>query len=551
MSAIEILKFGSSVLRTPEDLYVAVDEIYRRWRAGYLVLAVVSAFEGVTDGLLAAAADTLGPDCPDATAAYLATGEIRTAALLHGNLRRYGLPSRMVDPREIALRAEGTPLESTPIAVDTASLEAFWARDAILVLPGFFGIAPGGGIALFGRGGSDLSALFIAAALNAGCRLLKDVPGVFDTDPARSASAHRFTALSWERAIAVAGPLIQPKALHFARTRSLSFEVGRPNEAAGTKVGHTHDEWGQSADAPRRGRPVRVALFGCGVVGRGVYETLKRYPETFEVRHVIVRHLERYPEIAELSVDPSVALSDAVDVVVVCFGGDTQAYSLIETALRAGKYVATANKSALASHGGALLRHTCGMGRRLWHSAAVAGALPALETIERFPSEVQEIRGILNGTCGVVLDAWAQGRTREEAIALAQRLGFAEENPSRDLSGRDAADKLALLIHKAFDVWIDPEQIPTVGIDGLHGDPAGYKLIARATRTAQGITARVSPELLPPASFLAQASGPENRLEIELATGTSLRLRAQGAGRWPTTISVLGDLHEIARRIAM
>jgi homoserine dehydrogenase len=157
----------------------------------------------------------------------------------------------------------------------------------------------------------------------------------------------------------------------------------------------------------------------------------------------------------------------------------------------------------------------------------------------------------LNGTCGVVLDAWAEGRTREEAVALAQRLGFAEENPSRDLSGRDAADKLALLIHKAFDVWIDPERIPTVGIDSLHEDPGGYKLIARAARTAQGITARVAPELLPPPSFLAQAGGPENRLEIELATGASLRLRAQGAGRWPTTISVLGDLHEIARRIAM
>lgn len=551
MSAIEILKFGSSVLRTPADLHVAVDEIYRRWRDGYLVLAVVSAFEGVTDGLLAAVADTVGPDCPEAAAAYLATGEIKTAALLHGSLRRYGLPSRMVDPREIALRAEGTPLESTPNSVDTASLETLWGRDAILVLPGFFGIGPEGQIALFGRGGSDLSALFIAAALNAGCRLLKDVPGVFDADPARSANAHRFTALSWERAIAVAGPLIQPKALHFARSRSLSFEVGRPNEAAGTKVGHTHDEWEQSLDAPRRGKPVRVALFGCGVVGRGVYETLKRYPEIFEVRHVIVRHLERYPEIAELSADSSAALRDTVDIVVVCFGGDTEAYSLIQSALQAGKYVVTSNKSALTSHGGALLRHTGGTGRRLWHSAAVGGALPALEAIDRFPFEVREIRGILNGTCGVVLDAWAEGRTREEATALAQQLGFAEENPSRDLSGRDAADKLAFLIHKAFRTWIDPDDIPTRGVDTLQNDPAGYKLIARAARAVQGITACVSPEFLPPTSFLGQARGPENRLEIELATGEILRLSAQGAGRWPTTISVLGDLHEIARRITM
>jgi homoserine dehydrogenase len=146
-----------------------------------------------------------------------------------------------------------------------------------------------------------------------------------------------------------------------------------------------------------------------------------------------------------------------------------------------------------------------------------------------------------------VLDAWADGRTREDAVALAQAQGFAEENPSRDLSGADSADKLALLIQKAFDVWIDPVQIPTLGIDTLQHDPTGYKLIARATRTVQGIIARVAPERPPPESFLGLARGPENRLEIELTTGEIVRFRGQGAGRWPTTVSVLGDLHEIAR----
>ena len=319
MVSIEVLKFGSSVLRSPGDLHVAVDEVYRRWRAGCQVLAVVSAFDGVTDGLLADVTEALGTACPEATATYLATGEIKTAALLHGSLRQYGLPSRIADPREIDLRAEGSPLESAPIHVDRAALDRLWQHTPILVLPGFYGIDPEGRIALFGRGGSDLSALFLAAALRAGCRLLKDVPGVFDMDPARSMTAHRFTSISWERAVQVAGPLIQPKALDYARTHDLSFEVGRPNEATGTLVGHMHDEWETSSSSPPRNspatppRPLRVALYGCGIVGRGVYEALRRYPRRFEIRHVIVRNIERYPDIYPVTDDCARGFEDAVE----------------------------------------------------------------------------------------------------------------------------------------------------------------------------------------------------------------------------------------------
>src|SRR5277367_1356765 len=101
MPVVQVLKFGSSVLRSPGDLHVAVDEIYRHWRGGCRVLAVVSAFEGVTDQLIAEAADVLGAECPEAIAAYVATGEQRTAALLLGSLLKSGIPSRMTDPREI------------------------------------------------------------------------------------------------------------------------------------------------------------------------------------------------------------------------------------------------------------------------------------------------------------------------------------------------------------------------------------------------------------------------------------------------------------------
>lgn len=541
-----VLKFGSSVLRSAGDLHIAVDEIYRHWRLRYRVLAVVSAFEEVTDDLMGEVVDTIGAECPEATAAYVATGEQQTAALLLGSLHQYGLPARLIVPSTIALLAEGPLLESIPISVDGAALDALWQVDPILVLPGFYGIDAQGRTALFGRGGSDLSALFLAAALGAECRLCKDVLGVYDADPAGSKLAHRFSALSWETAIQVAGPLIQPKALTFAQGRALTFEVGRPNEGAATTVGHAHDEWAVPLPPSRA---LRIALLGCGVVGRGVYETLKRYAQSFEIRHILVRNVERYPDIEHLTAEPSVVIDEDIDVVIACIGGIAPAYSLIAASLSAGKFVITANKAAIAAHGRTLSKYTRGADRRLWYSAAVGGAMPAIETLANLDSPVKEIRGIVNGTCGVVLEAWAEGRTREEAIALAQAQGFAELDPTRDLSGEDSADKLSLLTEAAFNAWIDPQSIATQGIDLITTDPKGYQLIARARRCAQGVMPSVAPETSPPWSFLGRSKGPENRLEIELETGEVIQLKAQGAGRWPTTISVMGDLHEIARLV--
>jgi homoserine dehydrogenase len=186
----------------------------------------------VTDKLIEEAASIVATNVSEATAAYIAQGEKQTAALLVGSLARCGIPARMVEPYEIGLIAEGTPLESTPISVDATALGRLWPIHPILVIPGFYGVDSQGCTALFGRGGSDLSALFLGSALHASARLLKDVSGVYDADPASSTLAHRFTALSWKTAIEVAGPLIQAKALRHAQSRALPFYVGRPNERA-------------------------------------------------------------------------------------------------------------------------------------------------------------------------------------------------------------------------------------------------------------------------------------------------------------------------------
>jgi homoserine dehydrogenase len=550
MSMIEVLKFGSSVLRTPDDLPVAVDEIYRHWRAGRRVLAVVSAFEGVTDRLFKEASTLFGANPSPATAAFVATGERRTATLLVGSLIRCGVPARVIEPLEIGLVAEGTSLESSPVRVEVAALGRFWRGSAILVLPGFYGVDDDGRTALFGRGGSDLSALFLAAALGADCRLLKDVNGVFDADPAGNKLAHRFSALSWSTAIKVAGPLIQPKALRYAQERGRTFWVGRPNEHAATLVGQAIDEWTAPSSARRS---MRVALLGCGVVGRGVYEQLKCYPRTFDIRHVAVADPTKHPDVARVTGDASVVLDESIDIVVECIGGVTAPYPLIAAALAAGKVVITANKALIAAHWAELGRYARDPDRQLWFSAAVGGALPVLETLENLAalkSPVRELRGSINGTCGVVLDARANGKTRQEAIALARAGGFAEADPTRDLSGRDSADKLVLMIHAAFGARIAPDAVLTCGIDSITDHAKGYKLIARARREGTRITASVGPELMGEETFLGQARGAENRLEIELMSGEVIRLCGQGAGRWPTAVSVVADLHEAARRAA-
>lgn len=370
MLDIEVLKFGSSVLRSASDLNVAVDEIYRRLRSNCRVLAVVSAFEGVTDQLLEEASKIFGIGQPGATASYLARGEQRTAARLLDRLIRCGIPARVVEPREIRLVAAGSSLDSAPQEVDAVALDRFWQEFPVLVMPGFYGVDALGHTMLFGRGGSDLSALFLAGKLRARCRLLKDVDGVYDADPAGGNKAHRYASISWATALKVAGPLIQSKALLYAQSRAIPFSVARPNEAAGTLVGEATDEWSEALTVDR---PLRVVLLGCGVVGRGVYENLKGYPEVFELCHVVVRDIENYTDIDERTSDRGVVSDSKIDVVVDCIGGGEPAFALISAALKLGQIVVTANKLVILTHWQKLAKYARGPRRQLWFSAAAGG----------------------------------------------------------------------------------------------------------------------------------------------------------------------------------
>jgi homoserine dehydrogenase len=231
---LTILKFGGSVLRGEADLPAAVSEV-ERWLADGPVVAVVSAFEGTTDRLLSQAGRYAADPPTEAVAMLLATGEFTTAALLALALQRAGVRSRVLNPGALRLRTRGAGADADPCGVDVARVRAALAKAPVAVVPGFIGEDAGGSYTLLGRGGSDLTALFLATR----CRLIKDVDGLYERDPALPGPPPgRFSRVSWGRALELDGGIVQHKAVKLAQGLGLEFEVGEFGSANPTVVGH-------------------------------------------------------------------------------------------------------------------------------------------------------------------------------------------------------------------------------------------------------------------------------------------------------------------------
>src|SRR5690348_5470392 len=403
-----VLKFGSSVLRSEADLPRAVHEIYRWLRDGYSVVAVVSAFGKTTDQLLASAREYSEQPPEGALALLLSTGEKRAAALLALALDRAGIPASAFDPSRLGLRTSGRNLNAEPVRLNVGAIRKALDNSRVAVVPGFIGEMQDGRTSLLGRGGSDLSALFLAIHLRARCRLLKDVDGVYDHDPHVSA-ARCYASLTWEDALCIGGRIIQQKALRFAREHGQSFEVASLGAEQATNVGAESTAFFLSRTKPAQ---IRVALLGLGTVGYGVHRGLAAHPETFEVVGIAVRKLHRPGQNVPqdlLSTDASDVVSRDCDVVIEALGGVQPASDCIRTALLAGKHVVTANKAALANHP-ELHKIARQNGVQLLCSAAVGGAVPVLETLQYLATEkeIATVEGVLNGTTNFILHELAR-----------------------------------------------------------------------------------------------------------------------------------------------
>ncbi|HEU4795730.1 MAG TPA: hypothetical protein VFT02_08875, partial [Pyrinomonadaceae bacterium] len=214
----------------------------------------------------------------------------------------------------------------------------------------------------------------------------------------------------------------------------------------------------------------------------------------------------------------------------------------------------TANKSLLADNLAALQSIAANNDVTLRYSAAVGGVLPALETISRARNlaPLHSIYGVLNGTTNFILDQITNGCDFDDAVFAAQQNGYAERDPQLDLDGTDVAQKLILLARAAFDVSLPLHSIQKQGIENLNL-PKGriVRLVAECRRDPDGFVATVSPIELPFDHPLAHVNGVENRLLIESQTGRTWDVRGRGAGRWPTTESVLGDLFALRRELVV
>jgi homoserine dehydrogenase len=555
-TGVIVLKFGSSVLRMAQDLPNVVHEIYRWVRDGYRVIAVVSAIGNTTEVLIRDSQMLCGAPEAFATAELLATGERASAALLAIALDRAGVAARVVSPREIGFEVTGTPLDAEPTGLDVARVGELLHAAPVLVVPGFFGTDAAGRTHCLGRGGSDLTAVFLAVSLYARCRLIKDVDGVYEFDPADPvAHPRRLAQLSYENALQVAGKLIQPKAVAYLERHRSTCEV-----AGLASPTHSYICAGPTrlAEDPRstKALPKAVVLLGCGTVGFGVYQRLLANREHFDVLGVLVHDRKKH-EAAGVPLELLHTKTETLrtlkpQLVIDVLPGLSPSFELVVHYLSEGVDVVTANKAVIAEDRTELIRLAGLSKAELRYCAAVGGSAPMLEVCERHAGQIQTMSAVLNGTVNFVLDACSRGATLQEAIAEAKQLGFAESDPSEDLSGRDAARKLQILARDAFGV-----ELPLIfhGLDESVADSAravpvlGERLrqIARAVRQNGRVVASVTFERVTADSPFFDLAGEWNALSLTLGSGQTLTVRGRGAGRWPTAESVLADVFNLRR----
>jgi homoserine dehydrogenase len=296
--------------------------------------------------------------------------------------------------------------------------------------------------------------------------------------------------------------------------------------------------------------PFRIGLLGRGTVGSAfadlVAQRADHVANVTGLRPEISGVLRR----TEGDFDEIVANSD---LIVELMGGLEPARDYVLRAMAAGKHVVTANKQLLAEHGEELWAAAREHGVQLRFEAAVGGVVPVVRVLQESlaAAHVERVHGIVNGTTNFILTRMAEtGAAYEDALAEAQELGYAEADPTDDVTGRDAAAKMAILARLAFDTPVALDQIPYEGIEHLTADDMEYarelglglKLIGTAERVDGGLSVRVHPAFLYGAHPLASINGPFNAVTIESPAITEVTLSGPGAGGPQTASAVLGDV---------
>jgi homoserine dehydrogenase len=316
---------------------------------------------------------------------------------------------------------------------------------------------------------------------------------------------------------------------------------------------------------------IKIGLIGFGTVGRGTWDVLRRNQHEItrragrgiEVAAIAVRGAERVRKVVAGAVpvyaEPEQLIArDDIDIVVELIGGYEPARTLVLAAINRGKHVVTANKALLARHGNEIFEAARAKGVMVAFEAAVAGGIPIIKALREglTANRIEWIAGIINGTSNFILSEMrSKGLSFDAVLAEAQRLGYAEADPTFDIEGIDAAHKLTILSAIAFGVPINVDAAYTEGISKLaaedirYAEQLGYriKLLGITKRTPKGIELRVHPTLVPTQRLIANVEGAMNAVLVKGdAVGVTLYY-GKGAGAEPTASAVVADLVDVTR----
>ncbi len=318
---------------------------------------------------------------------------------------------------------------------------------------------------------------------------------------------------------------------------------------------------------------VRVGIIGFGIVGGGVYQVLTRNSGAVIQRIGVPVRVARVADIdwereRQVEVPQELRTTDAaeiyaaddIDIVVETIGGIQPALQFVLAAIENGKSVVTSNKELIAKHGAEILDAAAARGVDVEFEGAVGGTIPIIRVLKESleANEIQEVTGILNGTTNYILTRMTEeGSSFEEVLADAQRLGYAEADPTNDIEGIDARYKIAILAAIAFGRRVNVDDIYTEGIRDIsptdidYATEMGYviKLLAIARRDTDALDVRVHPALVPMSHPLAQVNGVFNAVWVVGDACDQVMLYGRGAGALPTGSAVAGDVLDCARNI--
>ncbi|HZY62716.1 MAG TPA: homoserine dehydrogenase [Edaphobacter sp.] len=313
--------------------------------------------------------------------------------------------------------------------------------------------------------------------------------------------------------------------------------------------------------------PVKIAILGFGTVGSSVAKVLakSKFPGV-QLTHIYNRSVERKRlSAAAAAVPPSVIwteniddiLSSNVDIVVELMGGLTPIEGWLRKALAAGKSVVTANKQLIAYRGASLSRLAAEHNVHLVYGAAVAGGIPVIPGMQQGLSgdSITQVSGIVNGTCNYILSRMESGADYAAVLADAQKLGYAEADPSADVDGFDARAKLCILSRIALHAELDPDSVPTQSISSVEAIDFTYarelnctiRQVSRAQREGSVVHARVAPMLVPLSSPMAWSHGTQNMVVVSGRFGGDVVFSGHGAGGEPTAVAVVSDILAVAQ----